>query len=186
LNRTLIEVALDDPHAGQALQQLGANLLAVNQRHERLIDGLLTLASSQERLTTRVSADLADIVRRATTDLRPAAQRAGVDIRTTLAPAPVAGDPVLLERLAHNIIDNAIRYNTPKSGWVQVTTSIDGAATGLSVENPGPPIAPHEVAGLFEPFRRLAVDRSATGNQSAGLGLSIVRSIAHAHDGDVH
>jgi signal transduction histidine kinase len=188
INRTLIEVALDDPHAGPALRQLGANLLAVNHRHERLIDGLLTLASSQERLTTHVPADLAAIAVRVAADLRAATPRAGVDIRTALAPAPVAGDPVLLERLVHNLIDNAIRYNTPEGGWVQVTTSFDDAAARLSVENPGPPIPPHEVAGLFEPFRRLATDRAATGNggQGAGLGLSIVQSIAHAHSGDVH
>jgi signal transduction histidine kinase len=61
INRTLIEVALDDPHAGQPLRQLGTNLLAVNERHERLIDGLLTLASSEERLSTREPADLADL-----------------------------------------------------------------------------------------------------------------------------
>jgi signal transduction histidine kinase len=188
INRTLIEVALDDPHAGQALRQLGTNLLAVNQRHARLIDGLLTLASSEEPLGTHHAVDVADVARRATADLNAAAGRAGVDIRATLAAAPVAGDPILLERLAYNLIDNAIRYNIRQHGWVTVSTSLDGATARLTVENPGPNVPPEELPGLFEPFRRLTTNRSADpdGNQGAGLGLSIVRSVAHAHRGHVH
>ena len=49
--------------------------------------------------------------------------------------------------------------------------------------NTGPVIPPYEVAGLFEPFRRLETTRIA-GAGGAGLGLSIVRSIARAHGGD--
>jgi signal transduction histidine kinase len=187
INRALIEVALDDPQAGRALRRLGTALLEVNERHERLIDGLLTLASSEERLTTHTPTDLADIARRAATAAHAAAGHAGVEIRTVLAPTPVAGDPVLLERLAYNLIDNAIRYNIPDDGWVQVTTSLDDGQGRLTVENSGPDIPPQEVPGLFEPFRRLTTDRYATlhGNQGAGLGLSIVRSVAHAHGGQV-
>ncbi len=189
INRTLIEVALDNPHAGEPLRQLGANLLAVNQRHERLIDGLLTLASSEERLTEHRPVDLADIVRRIATESHAAAQQAGVEVRTALASAPVAGDPALLERLAQNLIDNAIRYNIADHGWVAVTSGLDDGNAQLTVENPGPTVATYEIPGLFEPFRRLATtERRATqsGDHGAGLGLSIVRSVAHAHGGDVH
>jgi signal transduction histidine kinase len=189
INRTLIEVALDNPHAGEPLRQLGANLLAVNQRHERLIDGLLTLASSEERLTTHSPVDLADIVQRIAAESHAAAQQAGVQIRPALASAPVAGDPALLERLVHNLLDNAIRYNLADRGWVAVTSGLDDATAQLTVENPGPVVPAYELPGLFEPFRRLAsTERRATqgGDHGAGLGLSIVRSVAHAHGGDVH
>jgi signal transduction histidine kinase len=189
INRALIEVTLDDPHASPALRQLGTNLLAVNQRHERLIDGLLTLASSEEHLTTHDRVDLAEIARRTATELRAMAWEAGLEIRTALATSPVSGDPVLLERLVHNLIDNAIRYNLAEHGWVAVTTSLHDGSAQLAVENPGPEVAPHEIPGLFEPFRRLtASERHATRNdtQGAGLGLSIVRSVSRAHGGDVH
>ncbi len=63
INRTLIEVALSKPDATESLRQLGATLLAVNQRHERLIDGLLTLASSEQRIADPTAVDLADIAR---------------------------------------------------------------------------------------------------------------------------
>jgi signal transduction histidine kinase len=189
INRTLIEVALDNPHATESLRQLGGALLAVNQRHERLIDGLLTLASSEQRITDPTPVDLADIARHLTTEARDAAQSADAGIRTHLQPAPVAGDPVLLERLTQNLIDNAIRYNLPEHGQITITTgTVDGNAH-LTVENTGPPVPPYELPSLFEPFRRLATtERIATrsGNQGAGLGLSIVRSVAHAHGGDVN
>jgi len=189
LNRTLIEVALDDPDTPESLRQLGATLLAVNQRHERLIDGLLTLASAEERLTAHGRVDLADLVRYLATESLAAAEQAGVEIRTTLARAPVDGDPLLLERLAQNLVDNAIRYNIAEHGWVAVTTdTIEGNAI-LTVENTGPTVAPYEVGDLFEPFRRLTgAERQATprGNRGAGLGLSIVRSVTHAHGGDLH
>jgi signal transduction histidine kinase len=189
INRTLIEVALDNPQASESLRQLGTTLLAVNQRHERLIDGLLTLASSEQQLTDPIPVDLADILRRIATESQAAAQQSGVEIRTALASAPVAGDPALLERLAHNLIDNAIRYNIAEHGWVAVTSGLDDGNAQLTVENPGPTVATYEIPSLFEPFRRLATTErraAVSGNQGAGLGLSIVRSVAHAHAGDVH
>jgi signal transduction histidine kinase len=192
INRTLIEVALDNPHANDSLRQLGGTLLAVNQRHERLIDGLLTLASSQQRITDPAPVDLADIARHLTTQSHGAAHTADVDIRTNLQPATVNGDPVLLERLTQNLLDNAIRYNLPEHGQISVTTdTVDGNAY-LTVENTGPPVPPYEIPSLFEPFRRLPsterlADSTPTStSRGAGLGLSIVRSVAHAHGGDVH
>jgi len=191
INRTLIEVALDDPRAHQSLRQLGANLLAVNERHERLIDGLLTLASSEQGITNRVPVDLADIARHVTTESQSASNAAGIDVRTNLRPAPVAGDPVLLERLTQNLLDNAIRYNLREHGEITVTTETANGYAQLAVENTGPPVPPYEIPTLFEPFRRvppterLADSATASVRRGAGLGLSIVRSVAHAHGGDV-
>ncbi|HBY94646.1 MAG: HAMP domain-containing histidine kinase [Ardenticatenaceae bacterium] len=192
INRTLIEVALSDPQANESLRQLGATLLAVNQRHERLIDGLLTLASSEQHVTESTLVDLADIARHITTESQGAAQNAGVAIRTHLLPAPVAGDPVLLERLTQNLVDNAIRYNLPEHGWVTVTTGVVDDNVHLTVENTGPPVPPYEVPSLFEPFRRLrtterlADSANTSISRGAGLGLSIVQSVAHALGGDVY
>jgi signal transduction histidine kinase len=191
INRTLIEVALDDPRADESLQQLGANLLAINERHERLIDGLLTLASSEQGLTEPIPVDLADVAGHVTRESRGAAQAAGIDIRTDLWPAPVAGDPVLLERLVQNLMDNAIRYNLPEHGEIIVTTNTDAEDVRLTVENSGPQVPLYEIPTLFEPFRRapaserLADSMIPSTTRGAGLGLSIVRSVAHAHGGDV-
>jgi signal transduction histidine kinase len=65
-----------------------------------------------------------------------------------------------------------------------VQTRAADASAELCVENTGPVIAAYEIAGLFEPFRRLPdTDRQA--RQGTGLGLSIVRAVAHAHGGQV-
>ncbi len=193
INRTLIEVALDDSRANEALRQLGSTLLAVNQRHERLIDGLLTLASSEQGVADPTPADLADIARHVSTESQAMARAAGIEIHADLRPAPVTGDPVLLERLAQNLVDNAIRYNVPARGEITMITGTAGDRAHLTVENTGPPVPPYEVPALFEPFRRLrATERLADSaaasspGRGAGLGLSIVRSVAHTHGGDVH
>ena len=189
INRTLIEVALDKPDANESMRQLGATLLAVNQRHERLIDGLLTLAISEQRITDPIPLDLAEIAGHIAAESQGAARHAGVDLRSDLRPARVTGDPVLLERLTQNLIDNAARYNLPAHGWITVTTEEVGGSAYLTVENSGPPVPPYEVPNLFEPFRRLPTTERLADfsiSRGAGLGLSIVRAVAHAHGGDVH
>lgn len=190
INRTLIEVALDDPAVPESTRRLGATLLDVNHRHERLIDGLLVLASSQQ-LTRRDRVDLAEVAWRAVSVSDGAARQAGVEVTTRFAASSVAGDPDLLERLAGNLIDNAIRYNRGDGGWVIVTVWSDNRYAWLSVENSGPVIPESAVDGMFEPFRRLRLGdritdvRESQSGHGAGLGLSIVRSIATAHHGDV-
>jgi signal transduction histidine kinase len=92
----------------------------------------------------------------------------------------VAGDRVLLERLASNLIDNAVRHNVT-GGWVLASTRTDAGIAELTVANGGERIPPDQVTGLFEPFRRLC---GRTGNRpGSGLGLSIVASVAKAHGG---
>lgn len=193
INRTLIEVAmLKEPRPDTPMAQMGSTLLAVNRRHEELIDGLLMLASSEQEIANPVDTDLAQLARHTLGESAAAAQSAGVELRTQLDPAACRGDPVLLERLIHNLVDNALRYNIGSGGWVDVTTgkNVQGQAF-VRVENAGPPVPPHEVPRLFEPFRRLAsterlADTSAgPGRRGAGLGLSIVRAIATSHRGQV-
>lgn len=191
INRTLVEVALDDPAVPDSTRRLGATLLEVNQRHERLIDGLLVLASSEQRLDERSRVDLADIARRAIRTSGGEAHRLGIDIRSNLTITFVTGDPNLLERLVQNLVDNAVRYNIAARGWVSVTVTGHTGSAQLTVENTGPLVAALELDGLFEPFRRSSSGNRMTdagptaGTRGAGLGLSIVRSVATAHGGSV-
>jgi signal transduction histidine kinase len=189
--RTLIEVALLDRDADERTRQLGTTLLAVNRRHEKLTDGLLTLASSEQRSADFTAVDLAHIAGHVATEMQPLAERTGVVLETDLEAGVILGDAFLLERLIQNLIENGIQYNRPDNGWVRVRTAIAAGSVELVVENSGPRIASHEVAGLFEPFRRLASTERLAGAprgssvRGAGLGLSIVRSVALAHGGEV-
>ncbi|WP_127504516.1 sensor histidine kinase [Actinoplanes solisilvae] len=178
LNRTLLEVALAQETASEQVRQLGTTLLAINDRHGRLIDGLLLLAQSERPVADRSYVDLADIVEHvAVSDT--------VKVVTEPHEATVAGNPVLLERLVQNLVENGVRHNVPANGWVRVRTGIrpDGWAA-LEVTNSGPVIPRYEVPGLFEPFHRYGTERLHA--PGAGLGLSIVRAVARAHGGEVH
>ncbi|MFI6585567.1 sensor histidine kinase [Embleya sp. NPDC050493] len=183
LNQALLEVVVFRRTASEEVRQLGETLLEINNRHERLIDGLLLLARSEHEVLERAFVDLADVV----DHVVELASQGAVTIETETAEAATTGNPVLLERLVHNLVENGIRHNTPEGGWVRVTsrTGTDGSAI-VEVANTGPAVARYEIPSLFEPFRRLGAERLATRAPGAGLGLSIVRAVARAHGGDVH
>ncbi|WP_225993476.1 sensor histidine kinase [Actinomadura rudentiformis] len=184
INRTLLEVALGDPDVSADLKTVGKTLLATNARHERLIEGLLLLARSERELTARTTVDLGEV---AETVLDLAGRREQdneVTVHRELTPGTALGDPVLLEHLVSNLVDNAIKHND-EGGDVWVRTGVlDGYAT-IQVENTGPVVPHYEVDRLFEPFRRLNSDRIESA-KGAGLGLSIVRSVVLAHRGTVY
>jgi signal transduction histidine kinase len=178
--RALIEVSLSHALTPDQLQLLTRQLLATNERNEKLIDGLLTLAETEQGLRVDTPQRL-DLIAAATMEtLRPSAQERGVSISGRLDPADVAGEQPLLERLSSNLVQNAIKYNVP-GGWVHVSVQGDGV---LSVANSGPTVAPDVVPSLFEPFRRASGDRLEHGG-GVGLGLTIARSIVAAHGGSI-
>ncbi|GHG45234.1 sensor histidine kinase [Streptomyces griseocarneus] len=183
INRTLLEVSLSDPAASPELQQLGKTLLATNERSEQLVEGLLLLARSDNEIVDRKPVDLAEVASQALDQARTEAQAKGVELRGTRQPAVVQGNGVLLERIALNLVQNAVRYNTP-DGWVEVTTLAQPGQAVLVVENTGPVVPAYEVDNIFEPFRRLRTERTGS-DKGVGLGLSIVRSVARAHGGRI-
>jgi len=184
INRALLEVTATRPEAPAETRQLAGTLLAVNVRHERLIDGLLMLAESDNEVTTRQPVDLADVVEHVLDQLGlDRSPTREVEVRgAARESAPVLGDPVLLERLVHNLVDNAERHNMP-DGWLTVSTGRQGDRATITVSNSGPLVAPYDVGVIFEPFRRLGGERTGP-DRGAGLGLSIVRAVARAHGGE--
>jgi signal transduction histidine kinase len=186
INRTLIEVALEDPDVPEVTRQLGATLLQVNRRHERLISGLLMLATSEQGISRPTQVDLAECGRRAVSTAADLAQRHGVQVSADLQSACVLGDQELLDRLVQNLVDNAIRYSLPAGGWASVAVRLTERTATLVVENNGALIPDDAVDVLFEPFRRLIPhERMADPGGGSGLGLSIVRATTAAHDGCV-
>ncbi|MDH6243984.1 ATP-binding protein [Mycobacterium sp. OTB74] len=184
INRTLIEVALEDPDVPDATRHLGATLLQVNRRHERLIGGLLMLATSEQGVSRPTPVDFAECGRRAADTAADMAQRHGVQITSEFQPAHVMGDQELLDRLAQNLVDNAIRYSPPEGGWARIAVWATDRTATLVIENNGAIIPAEAVDALFEPFRRLTPhERMADPGGGSGLGLSIVRAITAAHGG---
>jgi signal transduction histidine kinase len=178
--RTLIEVALNDPDA--TVDSLRANyvrVLAANEQQERLIEALLTLARSERGLDHKGPIDLSNVVSGLLSSLRPEARRRRLRVTADLGHAQVMGDARLIERLATNLLENALHHNADNGSVRAVTETRDGRAI-LTVSNTGPVIDPADVDRLFLPFQRRGADRTDHAG-GLGLGLSIVRAIVSAH-----
>ncbi|MGN9838852.1 sensor histidine kinase [Nonomuraea sp. H19] len=186
LNRALVELAMHRRTASPDVKQLGESLLEINARHERLISGLLLLARSEQEIADRSPVDLADVVTHVVGHTAADAAAAKVTVYEVAAQAPTTGDALLLERLVHNLVENGIKYNLDDgTGWVRVVSrTVAEGKVEVEVSNTGPSVPPYDVPLLFKPFHRHGTERVVTA-QSAGLGLSIVRSVAAAHGGDV-
>jgi signal transduction histidine kinase len=182
--RTLLQVTLADPAATTGTwQAISRELLASNADQERLIEAMLTLASSEAGTGEREPADLAAITSAALAAARPAISHLGLNVHASIQPAIFEGDPLLVQQLAANLIDNAVRHNIP-GGDIQVATRTSGGHAVLSVTNSGQVIPPADVDRLFQPFQRLG-PRPARRDGGHGLGLSIVRAIATAHEATI-
>lgn len=181
LTRTLLQTALTDPRPSLAgYRATCQDVLAAGDQQEQLIEALLTLARSQRGLDRRERLDLAAITTNALRAREPDAAGRGLAIGSSITAAPVLGDARLLERLAANLIDNAIRHNIPGGRLdLQVTTS--GSHPTLNITNTGPLIPAGQASRLLQPFQRLSATRPA-GNDGLGLGLAIVAAIAKAHN----
>ena len=173
--RTLLQVTLADPASTAGTwRAVSQELLASNAEQERLLEALLALASSEADPGEHEPLDLAAITSAVLTVPRP-----GLNVHSDLQFAPLDGDPLLIQQLVTNLIDNAVRHNIP-GGDVHVSTGTSGGHAVLSVTNSGQVIPAAEVDRLFQPFQRLG-PRPARRDGGHGLGLSIVRAIATAH-----
>jgi signal transduction histidine kinase len=179
--RALIEVSLSSALSEEQLELLSRQLLATNERNEKLVDGLLTLAETERGLLANSALRLDRIVGDVVEMHRRTAAERGVEVTAALVPLTVFGEEPLLDRLVTNLVYNAIKYNEP-GGSVAVELAPAGV---LTVANTGPVVAPELVPGLFEPFRRLAGERLDHGG-GVGLGLTIARSIVAAHGGAIN
>jgi signal transduction histidine kinase len=187
--RASLDVAMAKPVAvPEHIRMLEQRLRREFERIERLLQGLLVLARGQrmqggEQLTVALDRLASEAVARHTPEI--SAKRLDVELQAAVA-VWVSGSEVLLSRMVENVIENAISHNEP-GGWIRVAPAADGTSVKLVVENGGRLLTQDDVAQLAEPFRRLGAPR--TGSETgAGLGLSIVASIAHAHGGalDLH
>ena len=176
--RASVDVVLDNPDSTPAdLRAMAADIRAAVDHAEHLIEALLILARNERGLTIHDEVDLATVAE----DVLDSAAPRDRQVHTTLEPAVVSGDPVLLERLVANLVDNAARYNTP-GGDIWISTATVAGNSRLAVANTGPLISSEDAQRIFQPFERLN-DRASHEGSGLGLGLTIVASIAAVHGG---
>ncbi len=183
--RTSLDVAVGKPGpVPPEVNVLAGKLREGLDQADRLVESFLALARAQQgALTNLASVSLPQLVSAALAARSDAIADSGLGVRQAMGDADVIGSETLLARMVENIIDNAIRYNTP-SGFIGVATEVDGAVARLFVESSGPLLDERKVQELGQPFRRLGADRTAS-DRGTGLGLSIVAAIAAAHGGSL-
>jgi signal transduction histidine kinase len=182
--RAIAQVALSDPGATlDSLRTAHERALVAGAQQERLIEALLHLARGEAGSDRQEALDLAAVVAAVLAQLLPEVDALGLGVERSLGPARLVGDPRLVERLVANLVDNAARHNVP-GGMLRVSTATRAEQTILSVENTGPVVPQQELQRLFQPFQRMAPDRTGRG-EGLGLGLSIVQAVGAAHGATV-
>jgi signal transduction histidine kinase len=181
LQRALAQATLADPNADiAALREMGKGVVAASERQEQLLEALLTLARTEYGRLRREPVDLAATA----ADVLRAHSPVEVRSTATLEPARTTGDPLLLERLVANLIENGVRHNTPGGRLDVATYTVAGHAV-FTIANTGPVIPIGELGRLFEPFQRRNSHEGSAAN-GIGLGLAIVQAIANAHEAMVN
>jgi signal transduction histidine kinase len=182
--RTLLQVALADPDAStEDLRAACDEALQLGAQQERLIDALLTLATSERGVERREPFDLDQLAESVLNGRQHEAERLGINVDAALGRAPAVGDPRLVESLVANLVDNALRHNIT-GGQIEISTTSVGGAAYIAVRNTGPLIPPAEVDRLFQPFQQIGSER-VRHTDGHGLGLAIVQAIAQAHGANV-
>jgi signal transduction histidine kinase len=168
---------------GRAQESLGS-ITDGARKLVRLVDEILLLAAGQEGKFTvhREPTDLAALLSHLLAAWRPATEQAELELGVSLPPALVTRvDPVAIERVASNLVSNAVKY-TPRGGRIDVALTRTGDSVQFSVLDTGSGIAPELAARLFGRFERGA--RAIT-TEGTGIGLSLVKQIVEAHAGTV-
>ncbi|MEY9849377.1 sensor histidine kinase [Streptacidiphilus sp. MAP5-3] len=179
-SKALLDVARTDPDLDTG--ELVARLQVVNTRAIDLTEALLLLSRAEQRSFAREPVDLSLLAEEASETLLPLAEKRGVTIETSGDITPTSGSPALLLQLTVNLLHNAIVHNLPAGGSVWVTTGVHADRVELTVENTGEHITAEQAEAFTEPFQR-GTERVHTDHAGVGLGLAIVRTITHAHDG---
>jgi signal transduction histidine kinase len=105
---------------------------------------------------------LATVVDRVVDSRQEELERRGLAGHAALTPAPLAGDPRLIECLVVNLVDNAMRYN-PDHGRIDILTATKDGTAVLSVSNTGSVVSASAVDRLLQPFQRIGRERPGTG-----------------------
>ena len=147
------------------------------QEMEAMVQSTLGLARADSQPVERQRLELGSLVEKAAEDLAVTGRKVSAEALDTLI---VDGDPVGLRRLFTNLLDNGETYG--KRAHARAWR--DGEMAMVDVLDEGPGLPPGEEERVFEPFYRVERSRSReTGG--TGLGLSVARSIARLHGGDV-
>ncbi len=161
------------------------NLRAESGRIEQIVERLLQLSALEARSGLRAPerVEAAALLAEVADGFRSAGRAAGVELVVVAdAAGVVSGERALLREALANLVQNAVEFS-PRGGRVTLAAHVTEGRMEFSVADQGPGIPDYALGRIFERFYSL--ERPATGRKSTGLGLSLVREIAHLHGGEV-
>ncbi|HZZ90611.1 MAG TPA: HAMP domain-containing sensor histidine kinase [Caulobacteraceae bacterium] len=154
-----------------------AAVLSDVEQMEQMIGGVLAFIRDETAPRRREKLDLLSLIECVADDASMVGGRVEI---VDGAPATVDGDPVALQRLFSNLVDNALKYG----GAARISVRQESGQAVVEIADPGPGLSPDELGRVFQPFYRTDASRNLD-NGGVGLGLPIARSTARAHGGDV-
>jgi len=168
--------------AEQRAKFLG-NIRGESARIQQIVERLLELSSLEARKALRQTESLAAaaLAAEAAAALRPAFESARIALAVELAEAAIRGERVLLREALVNLLQNALEFS-PAGGVVTLRVSGREGRVTFTVEDQGPGVPDYALPRVFERFYSLP--RPGSARKSTGLGLALVREIAHLHGGD--
>jgi len=171
-----------DPALGD---QIGS-ALEETHRMSRIVESLLTISrlDAGEVKMDKSHLDLGELTASTASEMKLLAEEKSIGLRIHAESGiQVVGDRIRLQQVIVNLIDNSIKY-TPVGGMIEVRVSREGISAVLEVSDNGLGIPAHALPHVFERFYRADKARSRASG-GAGLGLSIVKAICAAHNGDI-
>lgn len=182
--RSRIDVTLHTEVLASGMREFLEELLGDVSQLSESVDGMLRLSHSEAGLdpSRRVEVELGALLRAVVEFFEPMAeQRQQTLVLLGAREALVAGDLEWLRQLFVNLVDNALRF-TPEGGRVEVELAREAGEVRIRVRDTGPGIAPQEFERIFERFHGTGPEGGAAGR---GLGLTIARTIARSHGGEI-
>jgi len=175
-------------------RQPGADVSVQLDRIEREAGRLEALIAQVLRLSRldaaaeharREVVDLAGLLRDIAHDAQFEREAGGIEVRVDAVdePLPVRGDPGMLRSAIENVVRNAVRYTDPRHGVV-IRCRSGGGRARVVVRDHGPGVPESELERIFEPFCRVADDRTRSSGGD-GIGLAITARVLRSHDGSV-
>src|SRR5690606_35993199 len=178
--RSRLEVTLMQPPSVEAYRDALQETIEETERLLATFNALLDIARAEGGAERQAMTplDLAQLARDVGDLYAPVAEDQGVTLRVAARePASVRGSRHLLSPALANLVDNAVKY-TPAGGTVRVETALRTDGVELTVADTGPGIPEADRERVFDRFVRLEASRHTPGS---GLGLSLVRAVAHLH-----
>jgi len=181
VNTALSERTRLSPHETRRLLEDAAS---ASDALSDILENLLELSRSQaDRLTLQVEPlTLEDVVQKTIDEAKRHSSMHQFVIDLPKRLPPLRADRIRLERILHNLVENAVKYSP--GGEVRVSARKEGKNLVIEVHDQGYGISLEDQAKLFQPFQRIR-QAETDGIKGVGLGLLVCRSLVEAHGGRI-